>query len=203
VALLLARKFRFQTLVRLAYVMPLMTAGIVVAVTWRALFDISSGWIDWFLSLFGIAPVDWLSDPSHAIVAIVISDAWVGVPFMAILLLAGLLAVPREPVEAAMVDGATAFQLFRYVTLPAIAPVVEIAIIFRTIDAFRKFELIQVLTGGGPGVSTTTLNYQIYQLTFNEGRLGYGAAMAVLLVGLIVLFVGIVTIFRIRRARGA
>jgi ABC-type sugar transport system permease subunit len=133
--------------------------------------------------------------------AVIISDVWTGIPFQAILLLAGLLTVPTEAKEAARSDGANGLQVFRYVTLPWIRPVLFIAVVLRFIDEFRKFEGIQILTTGGPGIASTPLNLQIYNTGLLYQQIGYAAAMGVLLVLLIGVSVGVIyTPHRCRRS---
>ena len=150
-ALLMESQIRGIGLIRSLYLVPIMTAPIVVALTWRAMFNNDAGWINYILSLFHLPQPVWLGNELLAMPAVIIADMWTGVPFMAVLLLAGLLAVPQETKEAAQVDGASGWQVFRNVTLPAIRPVLFIAIILKFMDGFRKFEGIQILTTGGPG----------------------------------------------------
>ena len=133
----------------------------------------------------------WLGDPSLAMPAVIISDMWTGVPFQAVLLLAGLLAVPSEHKEAAETDGASAWQVFRHVTLPAIRPVLFIAIVLRFMDAFRKFEGIQILTTGGPGYASTTLNLHIYNTGLFYDQVGYAASFGVVMVLMIAGSIGL------------
>ena len=189
-AVLLNREFRGIGLIRSIDTLPLMVTAVVVAITWRALFNTNVGWINYFLGLVGLPTPNWLGDPMTALPAIVIADIWVGTPFMAILILAGLIGVSKELHEAAAVDGASSWKVFWYVSLPAIRPVLVVAILLRTVDAFRKFESITVMTKGGPGTATTILNLYVYETSFLFGKLGYGAALAVLLVVLmsVVLF---------------
>jgi multiple sugar transport system permease protein len=180
-ALLLARQVRGIGVFRTLYLLPVMTAGIAVAITWRYLLNGNYGWVNYFLGLIGLPQPQWLATSGTALPSLVIADMWVGAPFMAMLILAGLLSVPEEPIEAAQVDGASALQIFWFVLLPAIRPVLAIAVLLRTIDAFKKFELIQVMTAGGPGIGTTILNYYVYKQAFVFGRLGYAACLAVVL----------------------
>jgi len=183
-AILLARQVRGIGVFRTLYLLPVMTAGIAVAITWRYLLNGNFGWINYFLGLVGLPQPQWLASSLTALPSLVIADMWVGAPFMAMLILAGLLSVPEEPMEAAQVDGASALQRFWFITLPAIRPVLAIAILLRTIDAFKKFELIQVMTAGGPGIGTTFLNYYVYKEAFIFGRLGYAGCLAVVLFAL-------------------
>jgi multiple sugar transport system permease protein len=181
-ALLLSRRMRGTSIFRALYLVPLMVASIASAISWRALLNTSAGWVNYFFSLVHLPQQDWLGNPHIALPSVVIADLWSGAPVVAVLTLAGLLALPAEPTEAARVDGASEWQVFRHVTLPGIRPVLGFAIIFRIVDVLRQFPLIQVLTGGGPGQKTTVLNYYVYQTTFSYGNLSYGSALAVLLV---------------------
>jgi multiple sugar transport system permease protein len=181
-ALLLAAPMRGIAIFRTLYLLPLMVAGIASAITWRALFNTSSGWINYFLGLLHLPQPNWLADPSTAMPAVIVADAWAGAPVIAVIVLAGLLGLPQEPLEAAKVDGASELQTLRYIILPGIRPVLAFAVLFRLVDLFRQFPLFQIMTGGGPGTATTVLNYYVYQTTFLFGELGYGAALAILLV---------------------
>jgi multiple sugar transport system permease protein len=196
-ALLLARKFRGVGFFRLVYTLPLMTAGIAIAVTWRYLLSPSFGWVNWGLGAVGLPQPDWIAGSASALPSIILADAWSGIPLMAILILAGLLGMSQDLIDAAKTDGASARQAFWYVTLPSIAPVLTIGILFQIVNAFRRFELIQVMTGGGPGIATMVLNYFIYQTGFSASRMGYASALSVLLVSLMLL--ALFAVFRIAR----
>lgn len=189
-AILMESGIRGIGLIRTAYLVPIMTAPIVVALTWRAMFNNDAGWINYFLGLVGLPQPTWLGDPALAMPVVIIADMWTGVSFMAVLLLAGLLAVSRELKEAAETDGATAWQVFRHVTLPAIRPVLFVAIVLRFMDAFRKFEGIQIITTGGPGFASTTLNLHIYNYGLFYHQVGYAAAYGVVMIVMIGLSVG-------------
>ncbi len=190
-ALLMESKIRGIGLIRSLYLVPIMTAPIVVALTWRAMFNNDAGWINYFLSIVHLPQPVWLGDPILAMPTVIISDMWTGVPFMAVLLLAGLLAVPQELKQAAEVDGASSWQIFRNVTLPSIRPVLFIAIVLKFMDGFRKFEGIQILTTGGPGYASTTLNLHIYNTGLFYDQVGYAATFGVVMVAMIALSVGL------------
>jgi multiple sugar transport system permease protein len=190
-ALLMDTKIRGAGLIRSLFMLPIMTAPIVVALTWRAMFNNDAGWINYFLGQLHLPQPLWLGDPHLAMPAVLISDMWTGIPFQAILLLAGLLAVSTELREAAMSDGANMLQVFWHVTLPGIRPVLFIAVVLRMIEAFRKFEGIQILTTGGPGNSSTPLNLQIYNTGLAYSQVGYAAAMGVVLILMIAGSVGL------------
>lgn len=190
-AVLMNSTFRGTHLLRTLYMLPIMTAPIVVAFTWRAMFNNNAGWINWILGLLHLPKPLWLGDPLLAMPAVLISDMWTGVAFQAILLLAGLMSVPSELKQAATTDGANNWQVFWHVTLPHIRPVLFVAILLRLIEAFRKFEGIQILTTGGPGISSTPLNLAIYDTGLYYDRVGYAASMGVLLIVIIALSVAL------------
>ena len=198
-AVLLDSRIRGVGFVRALYMLPIMTAPIVVALTWRAMFNNDAGWINYFLSELHLPQPLWLGNPALAMPAVLISDMWTGVPFQAVLLLAGLLGVDAQLKEAAVSDGANMWQVFWHVTLPALRPVLFIAVILRFIDAFRKFEGIQVLTTGGPGIASTPLNLQIYNTGLFYDQVGYSAAMGVLLIVMIAGSVGLLYLVAGRR----
>jgi multiple sugar transport system permease protein len=181
-ALLLARPLRRMAIFRVVYMMPLMVPGVASAVTWSVLFNTSNGWVNYFLSLLGIPKLNWAGNPHSAMPTVLIASAWTGVPVISIILLAGLLALPREPWEAAKIDGASSLRTLWHITLPGLRPVIAFAALFQLVNLFREFALFQIVTGGGPGLATNVLNFYVYQTTFVFGELGLGAAMAVVLV---------------------
>ena len=190
-AVLMEGSWRGLRMIRTLYLLPIMTAPVVVALCWRAMFANGAGWINYGLSLLHLPQPVWLGDPLLAMPTIIISDMWTGVPFQAVLLLAGLLGVPAELKEAAQADGANRWQVFWNVTLPSIRPVLTIAVILKFIDAFRKFEGIQLLTTGGPGIASTTLNLHIFVTGLTYDRVGYAAAFGVVMILLIAGSVGL------------
>jgi multiple sugar transport system permease protein len=198
-ALLLARGFRGVGVYRVLYTLPLLVAGIAVATTWRYLLNPSFGWVNFLLGSVGLPQPDWTASSITALPSIILADSWSGVPLMALLILAGLLAVPQHLVEAAKIDGANGRQIFRYAVLPSIAPVLTIGVLFQIVNAFRRFELIQVMTGGGPGISSMVLNYYIYQTGFAASQIGYASALAVLLLACMI--ASLLVVFTIARRR--
>jgi len=190
-AVLMEGSFRGLRLIRTLYLLPIMTAPIVVALCWRAMFNNDAGWINYALKLVGLPQPVWLGNPALAMPAVIISDMWTGVPFQAVLLLAGLLGVSAELKEAAQADGANGWQVFWHVTLPSVRPVLMIAVILKFIDAFRKFEGIQLLTTGGPGIASTTLNLHIFVTGLTYDRVGYAATFGVVMIAMIAATVGV------------
>jgi multiple sugar transport system permease protein len=149
------------------------------AVTWSALLNRTNGWVDYFLGLVGLGQPVWLADSRTAMLSVVIADAWTGIPVVAFIVLAGLLSLPRGPAEAALVDGAAAWQTFRYVTLPALRPVLAFAVLFRMLELFQQFVLFQIMTGFGPVTATSTFSGLLYS---GIGEPGSSSALAVTLV---------------------
>lgn len=178
-ALLLARRMRGAGIFRLIYALPLLVATVGSAVAWSSLLSRADGWVDYFLGLVGLGQPVWLADSRTAMLSVVIADAWTGVPVVAFIVLAGLLSLPPGPGEAASVDGATTYQTLRYVTLPALRPVLAFAVLFRMLELFQQFVLFQVMTGFGPGSATTTFSQLLY---FGIGEPGPSGALAVTLV---------------------
>jgi multiple sugar transport system permease protein len=186
-AVLLAQKFRSMTVFRVIFLFPLTVAGVAAAVSWGSLLNTSEGWINYFLGLAHLPQPNWLASTDTAMLSVVMADMWSGVPIVAVLVLAALLAVPPDPLEAAEVDGASAWAKFRHITFPAIRPALALAAMLRLVTAFQQFALFQVMTGGGPGLTTTVINYYVYQQSIVYNNAGYGAALGVLLIALMAL----------------
>jgi multiple sugar transport system permease protein len=181
------------------FLLPLTVASVAAAISWSALLNTSQGWINYYLGLLHLPQPNWLASSAAAMPSVIITDMWSGVPVVAVIVLAALIGAPRDPIEAAMVDGASAWNRFRYVTFPAIMPAVVLAALLRTVAAFQQFALFEVLTGGGPGLSTTVINFYVYQQTIVYGNVGYGAALGVLLV--VVMAVPLLLLFALMRRR--
>src|SRR5919202_152297 len=140
-------------------------APAVSGLVFRQLLNPNYGWVNYYLGKLGLpAGIDWFANASSAWVAVIGLDVWPWTPFVALILIAGLQSLPRAPVEAAAVDGASRWQTFRYVTLPQLTPFIAIAVVLRTIQAFKTFDTFKILTGGGPGNSTEIINLGIYRV---------------------------------------
>jgi multiple sugar transport system permease protein len=173
-ALIMHSAFRGQGLLRTVVLVPWAVLTVVTAIMWKTIFDPNLGFVN---TLLGTDTV-WLGEEPHALMVMIFADVWKTAPFMALLLLAGLQVIPGEIYEAAKVDGATAWQRFRRITLPLLLPALLVALIFRTLDALRAFDLPKVLTNGANGTETLSL---IAARTFQENRLyGEGATLSVL-----------------------
>lgn len=188
IALLLNQDFRGAKILRSLYIIPMMTTPVVVGLLWKMLYNTDSGMINWLLSLVGIGPVDWLGNSATAMPAVIGADVWLSTPFVVVILLAGLGSVPPEVYEAAKVDGASGWRTFWHVTLPLLKPMIFLAVLFRVMDALRRFDTIYIMTGGGPGNATETLDLHAYFYAFNYLEVGKGAAVATVL--LLIIFCG-------------
>lgn len=183
-ALMLNHRFRGRGFLRAAILIPWAVPTVVSATLWKTMFDPRQGFVDYLLHGVGLpgGHTTWLAGVTTSWVAIFVADAWKNVPFMAIILLAGLQVIPNEVYEAARIDGASAWQSFRRITLPLLKPALGVALIFRTLQAFLIFDVIYILTGGGPGVSTQTLSFLNWQEFLINTDFGYGGAISVVLV---------------------
>jgi multiple sugar transport system permease protein len=173
-ALIMATAFKGQGLLRTVVLVPWAVLTVVTAIMWRTIVDPNLGFLNQILGTNTV----WLGEEPQALIIMILADTWKTAPFMALLLLAGLQVIPGEIYEAAKVDGATAWQRFRRITLPLLMPALLVALIFRTLDALRAFDLPKVLTNGANGTTTMSL---IAQRTFQENRLyGEGAAYSII-----------------------
>lgn len=179
-ALLLERPLRGMSLFRTLLLLPMMIAPICVGLIWRYMFDVNIGPINGWLSTFGLKPA-WLAEPGLAFFAICVTDIWQFTPFVFVLALAGLQGIDQSAVEAAKIDGASAWQTIRYVKLPMIAPILMITILMRLIDALRGLEVVYAMTNGGPGLSTELFSLHIYKSAFVTQRMGHSAALSICL----------------------
>jgi multiple sugar transport system permease protein len=151
-----------------------------MSVIWRTMFHESLGPVNNLLGYIGVAPIPWLSTADMAVVSVMIVEIWQWTPFMFLLLLAGLLSLPKEPFQAAEVDGAGPFRTFFLVTFPLMAPITIATLIIRLIEASKIMETVYVLTAGGPGTATETGSYYIYIRGLRDFQIGYAASMSVL-----------------------
>jgi len=174
-ALLLHQKFPGRGPVRALVLVPWAVPTVVAARFWEWIFNADYGVLNYLLGV----KTNWLGDPFWAIHAAILADVWKSTPFAVLLLLAGLEMIPEEIYHAAQVDGATAWQVFRHVTLPLLKPVILLVLLFRTMDAARVFDLLFILTGGGPANQTETLVVYAYKLLYRTLQFGYGSAVAV------------------------
>ncbi len=198
-ALALFRPMRGQAILRIALLLPMILAPVAVGLTWRTLvLTPDYGILDAFVQLFGLGPYPWLTDPTWALASVITIHTWQWTPFAFLVFTASLHAMPTDPFEAALIDGADSWQRFRDITLPLLRPAIAIVIILRTTIALRAFDAIFSATGGGPGTATEILNLYAYRVSFTNLSLGYGAALGTVLL----LITGAVSIvvFRFRQS---
>ncbi len=181
IALVIHERFRGRGLVRAAVLVPWAIPTVVASQMWRFIFNDKYGLVNFiFYGNHVRSYTAWLADPFFAFGAIVIADVWKTSSFAALLILAGLQIIPDDVYEAARIDGASTWQQFTRITLPLIKPALLIALLFRTMDAFRVFDLVYIMTQGGPADSTNVLQFYGYKKMFAEGLMGYGSTISVL-----------------------
>lgn len=190
IAILLNRAFRLKGLVRAVILIPWAIPTVVSARMWEWMYNTDFGILNYVLG----SEINWLGSPFWAMNAAIFMDVWKTTPFVAILLIAGLQVIPQELYQAAKIDGAGGWAIFRRITLPLLKPVILVVLIFRTLDAFRVFDAVYVLTGGGPANTTETLSIYAYKVLFQTLQFGYGSTLSVV----VFLCTGIISIFYIR-----
>lgn len=187
VALFLHGRVPGRSTLRAMMLMPLMIPPVITALMWKIMMaSTNAGILNHLLSHIGLGPINWFGATEAAMVSILIIDTWGNLPFVALILLGGLQALPAEPYEAARVDGAGAWDIFRYITLPLLAPFIVLVATFRTMDSLRIFDVIYATTVGGPNDATTNLHIMAYQYSFQWYQLGRGMAQGMVLLLLVV-----------------
>ena len=181
-ALMLEKPLFGASVFRTIFILPLMISPVVVGLIWRYLYDARVGWINYYLQQFGFEPLVWLGKEDLAFMAIVITDIWQWTPFIFIIVIAGLQALPSEVIEASEIDGTNWWQRIFYVKLPMIKSILIIAFLLRLIDVFKGMEVMYIMTGGGPGRATELLSLHIYNRAFETQQLGFASAVAVVLI---------------------
>lgn len=198
-AMSLATIVRGRGVFRTLLVIPQMLAPAVMALMWKFMYNDDLGIINSLLRGFGVnRPPLWLTDTPLALFSIIIVEIWATVPIFVLLLLAGLLSIPQDYYEAAAIDGGSPLAIFRFVTLPLLQPVILVALLIRGMDAFRVFDLVYVLTGGGPALRTDVLSYFIFRTAFTDREFGLASAGA-WLVSILLLAGGLILIRLMRR----
>jgi multiple sugar transport system permease protein len=175
-ALVFHREFPFRGVLRTIFVMPMMATPVAVALVWKMMFHPQLGVLNYLLSIFGIPPSNWVFSPDTVIPTLVM-----------LIVLGGLAGLPREPYESAVIDGANGWHMFRFITLPLLWPYIMIALIIRTIDALKVFDIIFVISEGGPGTASETLNIFLYLQAFQFYKIGYASAVVMIFFIIIVM----------------
>jgi len=198
-ALLMSRQFVGRGLARTLLLLPMLTAPVLAGFNFRWIFNDRFGLANQLLIQAGMSPFAWLADANLARAVIIMVTIWQGIPFMMLLLLAGIESLPSSPFEAATVDGANAWQRFLHIMLPLLRPVIVVAVSLRVIDLFRTFDTIYIMTFGGPGHATELLPFYIYRAAFSSGRFGFASAISY--ITLILTILVLIPLFYRRRER--
>ncbi len=201
-ALVLNRNFRCAGIFFMAVLLPWAISGVVAGIFWRIIFDTHFGIINGILIGWGVIaePINWLQNTSQAVAIAIVAQAWRGVPLLAVLLLAALKTIPGSLYRAAKMDGATTWESFRFITLPAIRSTLIVVGILQVIIGLQVFDLLYTLTNGGPGRQTYVLIYAIYDLAFNNLSFGYASTVTVVLFGFILLVSLLLLVFQVAPA---
>ncbi|MGG4220194.1 sugar ABC transporter permease [Paenibacillus jamilae] len=198
-ALIVDRIRWFKNLFRSIFYFPTLLSGIVMGFVWAMILNYNFGVVNQILDTVGLGSwtVDWLGDPKYAMLSIILSTVWKGAGYYMIIYLAGLQGIPADLSEAASIDGANGWQLFRYITFPLLAGSMTVCMVLSMISALKIFDQIAVMTDGGPGFATETLTYIIYKVGFGELRQGFGTALAMVLFVIIL----IITVIQVKILR--
>jgi multiple sugar transport system permease protein len=186
-ALVFHREFPARGLLRTIFIMPMMATPVAVALVWTMMFHPQLGVLNYLLSLVGIGPSAWVYDPGTVIPTLVMVEVWHWTPLVMLIVLGGLAGLPREPYESALIDGANDWHMFRHITLPLVWPFIMVAIVIRTIDALKAFDTIFVITQGGPGTASETMNIFLYLQAFQFYKIGYASAVVVIFFVIIIM----------------
>jgi len=196
----LKRKLKGMRMAVVILIMPMILAPVITAFFFKILYSPQLGFFNQILKIMGLNPVLWVYSPKTALLSLIIADTWQWTSFMFTILLSGLMGLPREPVEAAQIDGAGKWQIIYFIKLPLLIPVLLVALLMRTIDSIKYLDLIYVLTQGGPGSSTEILSYFTYRTGFVDFRMGLSAAIGV--IELIIILLLCTLLIRTVRTRG-
>jgi multiple sugar transport system permease protein len=185
-ALVFNERFPLRGLFRAIFILPMMATPVAVALVWTMMFHPQLGVLNYLLSTVGLPPQLWVYSPQTVIPSLVMVEVWHWTPLVMLIVLGGLAAAPTEPYDSAKIDGANGWQMFRHITLPLIMPFILVAAVIRTIDALKAFDTIYVITGGGPGTASETLNIFLYLQAFSFYNIGYASAVTIVFFVLII-----------------
>jgi multiple sugar transport system permease protein len=188
IAIYFNREFRGSELVQAIYIFPFAATPVAVALIWRIMLNPEIGVLNYLLRSVGLPGSLWVSSEHTAVLSLVMVDVWKWTPMITLIVLAGLKSLPPEPYEAARIDGANAFQIFRHITLPLIRPVLIAALMLRSLDNLKEFDMIYTITQGGPGTASETLYLYSYQVGFGFFKAGYGSALMVVVFLIVLVF---------------
>jgi multiple sugar transport system permease protein len=186
VAVLFNREFMGKGVLRTIFLFPMIATPVAIALVFRLMYDPSLGILNELLTAIGLEPRLFVADPSVSLLWLALVDIWEWTPLITLIVLAGLTALPNDPFEAAAIDGASRWQMFWQITLPLLRPVIIVAVTFRLIDALKTFDIIYVITQGGPGFATETLNLYVYTTSFQYQNLGYASSLLIVFFAIVV-----------------
>jgi multiple sugar transport system permease protein len=184
-ALLLNRPFRGKGFFRSIFLLPMVATPVAIALVWMMMYNPTLGVVNYLVGLLKLGPFKWVSDATLVIPALAIVDTWEWTPLITLITLAGLATLPVEPYESALIDGATSAQMFWRITLPLLRPTIMVALLFRAIDCLKTFDIIYVMTAGGPGFASETLNVYTFQVGLFYFHIGYASSLLVILFALV------------------
>ena len=173
---------------RTLLILPILVPPVAIGSMWKLMYNYDFGIFNQTLVALGVTPVNWLASPSLALWSVIVVDVWHWVPFVFLILFAAVEALPADLLEAAHVDGASRWQALRLITIPLLRPAIVVALLFRTILAFKVFDEVYLLTSGGPGTATELVNLHLYKVFFEQNQLGYGALLSLAVIAAIVAF---------------
>jgi multiple sugar transport system permease protein len=187
IAVYFNKEFKGSNFVQTIYIFPFAATPVAIALIWRIMLNPQIGVLNYFLSLVGLPGSLWVSDTRTVIISLVLVDVWKWTPMITLIVLAGLKSLPKDPYEAAVIDGANAFHIFTHITVPLIRPVLITALTLRSLDNLKEFDIIYTITQGGPGIASETLYLYSYKTAFSFFKAGYGSTL-IIIVFLLVLF---------------
>lgn len=188
IAVYLNKEFKGSNFVQTIYIFPFAATPVAIALIWRIMLNPQIGALNYFLSLIGLPPSLWISSAKTVILSLVLVDVWKWTPMITLIVLAGLKSLPKDPYEAAVIDGANTPQVFYHITLPLIQPVLVSALILRSLDNLKEFDIIYTITQGGPGIASETLYLYSYKTAFSFFKGGYGSTLIILVFLLVLIF---------------
>lgn len=187
IAVYFNKEFKGSNFVQTIYIFPFAATPVAIALIWRIMLNPQIGVLNYFLGLVGLPGSLWVSDTRTVIISLVLVDVWKWTPMITLIVLAGLKSLPKDPYEAAVIDGANAFHIFTHITVPLIRPVLITALTLRSLDNLKEFDIIYTITQGGPGIASETLYLYSYKTAFSFFKAGYGSTL-IIIVFLLVLF---------------
>jgi len=188
IAVYFNKEFKGSNFVQTIYIFPFAATPVAIALIWRIMLNPQIGVLNYFLSLVGLPGSLWVSDSRTVIISLVLVDVWKWTPMITLIVLAGLKSLPKDPYEAAVIDGANAFHIFSHITVPLIRPVLITALTLRSLDNLKEFDIIYTITQGGPGIASETLYLYSYKTAFNFFKAGYGSTLIIIVFLLVLLF---------------